>query len=43
MDIFFQVRSKVQRAAHPNIGGGRVQLQAEARLQARAGAQYNAG
>ena len=39
----FQVRSEVQRAAHLDLGGGRVQLQAEVGVQARAGAQHNAG
>ena len=39
----FQVRGEVQRAADPDFGGGRVQLQAAAGLQAGAGAQYHAG
>lgn len=37
------VRREVQRAAVADPGGGRVQLQAEARLQAGTGPQHNAG
>ena len=39
----FQLRCEVQRAVDPHPGGGRVQLQAEAGLQARAGPQHHAG
>ena len=39
----FQVRSEVQRAVDHHPGGGRVQLQAEAGLQAGAGPQHHAG
>ena len=38
-----QVCCEVQRAADPHPGGGRVLLQAEARLQARASPQHHAG
>ena len=41
--VIFQVRSEVQRAVDHHPGGGRVQLQAEAGLQAGAGAQHHAG
>ena len=41
--MIFQVRSEVQRAVDHHPGGGRVQLQAEAGLQARAGPQHHAG
>ena len=41
--LIFQVRSQVQRAVDHHPGGGRVQLQAEAGLQAGAGAQHHAG
>ena len=38
-----QVCCEVQRAADPHPGGGRVLMQAEARLQARASPQHHAG
>lgn len=38
-----QVCCEVQRAADPHPGGGRVLLQAAARLQARASPQHHAG
>ena len=38
-----QVCGEVQRAADPHPGGGRVLMQAEARLQARASPQHHAG
>ena len=41
--LIFQVRSQVQRAVDHHLGGGRVQLQAEAGLQAGAGPQHHAG
>ena len=41
--LIFQVRCEVQRAVDHHPGGGRVQLQAEAGLQAGAGPQHHAG
>ena len=43
MFFSFQLRCEVQRAVDPHPGGGRVQLQAEAGLQAGAGPQHHAG